>query len=103
MGSLKKLQLDKLPPEKQRKARQVCQYLFCLVLEAFNSYGKKDLDGKCIKLFQEVLLSIGFPRTAEDIFNKWVSYQPSEQAGAAAEAAGAAEKGKDEKKKGKDG
>lgn len=98
--SLKKIQLDKLPALKQEKARSVCVYLFCLVMEAFNSYGKKDIDGKGIKLFQETLISIGFPKTAKRIFNQWLEYQRA----AAAPAAEPDKKdgGKDDKKKGKD-
>ncbi|CAE7192690.1 ZIFL2 [Symbiodinium natans] len=45
--ALKKLQLDRLPPEAQPKVTSLVVYVYCLVQEAWNSYGKKGLfDGK---------------------------------------------------------
>merc|ERR1712066_638067 len=108
MGSLKKMQVEKLPAERQPQVRQIVRYLYCLIMEAFNSYGKKDIDGKGIKLFQEVLLSIGFPRTAEMIFNQWMeAHKPAAEAVPVADdkKGGKDDKKKakeDEKKKGKD-
>jgi len=95
--SLKKMQLDKLPSESQPKVRQMVVYLFCMVQEAFNSFGK-DFDGKGIKLLQEVLLSIGFPKIAESLFEKWLSSQNEATSEAAAPEKG--KEGKDDKKKG---
>ncbi|CAE8692993.1 unnamed protein product [Polarella glacialis] len=69
--ALKKMQLDKLPTESQQKARQLVCYVFIIVQEGFNSFGKKDLDGKGIKIFQETLISIGFPKTAVTMFETW--------------------------------
>ncbi|OLP85030.1 putative ATP-dependent RNA helicase DDX60 [Symbiodinium microadriaticum] len=50
--ALKKLQLDRLPAEAQPKVTSLVVYIYCLVQEAWNSYGilagkKGLLDGKC--------------------------------------------------------
>merc|ERR1712232_240899 len=66
--AVKKIQLDKLPAEKQPGVRKFVVYFMCLIKEAFKSYGEKDLDGKGIKLLQEALISIGFRRSAEAIY-----------------------------------
>merc|ERR1712187_166990 len=102
--ALRKMQLDKMTEEKRPQVKSVVTYFFYVIQEAFRSFGKKEMDGKGIKLFQEALISIGFPSTAEHISSVWSEAQVAEAK--AAEAA-AAEKekekgGKDDKKKGKD-
>lgn len=99
-ASLKKMQLDKQPAEKQPEVRSLIVYIFCIIQEGFNSFAKV-LDGKGIKLFQEALISIGFPKTAEAMFEQWTEVQAPK----AEEEDKDAEKekgGKDDKKKGKD-
>jgi len=97
--ALKKMQLDKLPPPQQPKARQLVQYLFCLLQELMNSYGKR-LDGKGIKQVQEALICIGFPKVAGHAFKTWLDHKAKEAESAAK--ASENDKGKDDKKKGKD-
>jgi len=100
--ALKKLQLDRLPAEAQPKVTSLVVYIYCLVQEAWNSYGKKGLlDGKCIKLFQELLISLGFRSNAQGLFRQWKEVQASlgKEEGAPEDG----EKGKDGKdKKGKE-
>mmetsp|Transcript_59948 Transcript_59948/g.97036 ORF Transcript_59948/g.97036 Transcript_59948/m.97036 type:complete len:1938 (-) Transcript_59948:58-5871(-) len=98
--ALKKMQLDKLPTESQQKARQLVCYVFIIVQEGFNSFGKKDLDGKGIKIFQETLISIGFPKTAVTMFETWK--QAQKPADSKEDEKEADKGGKDDKKKGKD-
>merc|ERR1712232_456988 len=100
-AALKKLQLDKLPAASQPLARRVVCYLFTMAQEAFNSFGRKEIDGKGTKIFQELLISIGFPKVASSMFDQWLEVQV-EAASKAAAAAEEAEKGdkKDDKKKG---
>merc|ERR1712048_339747 len=69
--SLRKMQLDKMPEDKTPQVRRMVTYFFYVIQEAFRSYGKKDIDGKGIRLFQEALVSIGCPNTAEHIFKEW--------------------------------
>merc|ERR1712217_749744 len=91
-AALKKLQLDKLWAS-QPQARRMVLYLYCIIQEATRSYGKRDLiDGKGIRLLQETLIGIGFPRTAESIYDARKKNQ-EEAAKAAADAAGG-DKGK---------
>merc|ERR1719487_1879247 len=42
-NALKKMQLDRLAAEQQGQARKLVRYFFCIIQEAFNSYGKNDL------------------------------------------------------------
>merc|ERR1712048_1310132 len=93
--ALKKMQLDKLPADQQSQVRTLVCYYYCIIQESFNSFGKKDLDGKGIKALQEALLCIGFPKTAAKDFEDWKEYQTNSSTDpAAAEPAAAAEKGK---------
>lgn len=103
-GAVNKMKLDKMDGAGQLKARHFVRYYFCLVQEVFNMYSKKEMDGKGIKLLQEVLLSIGFPKTSERMFNSWLADQKAkaEAEAAAAAAAAGAKGGKDDKKKGKE-
>merc|ERR1711966_10378 len=95
-------QFDRMPASQQPQVRRIVRYYFCILQEGFNSYGKNDLDGKGIKLFQESLISVGFKNCAKTMFQLWKQAQEA-KAGKAAEAAAPAEKGgKDDKKKGKD-
>mmetsp|Transcript_45205 Transcript_45205/g.105396 ORF Transcript_45205/g.105396 Transcript_45205/m.105396 type:complete len:1912 (+) Transcript_45205:101-5836(+) len=100
--ALKKMQLDKLPETAQPKVTSLVVYVFCLVQEAWNSYGSKGLlDGKGIKLLQEMLISLGFRLNAQGMFKQWKEVQAS--AGKDDGAGEDGEKGKDGKdKKGKD-
>merc|ERR1712151_946256 len=86
-------QLDKLPAASQPQARRMILYLYCIIQETTRSYGKRDLiDSKGIRLLQETLIGIGFPRTAESVYDNWRKTQ-EDMAKAAAEAAGG-DKGK---------
>merc|ERR1712151_391001 len=55
--ALRKMQLDKMPDEKKPQVKRMVTYFFYVIQEAFKAYGKKDLDGKGIRLFQEALVS----------------------------------------------
>merc|ERR1711896_26907 len=102
--ALRKMQLDKMPDEKKPQVKRMVTYFFYVIQEAFKAYGKKDLDGKGIRLFQEALVSIGCVKCAEHVFKVWSEARLAE-AKAAEDAAAAAEKekgGKDDKKKGKE-
>lgn len=78
---LKKMQLDKVASESQPKVRSLVTYVYCLLQEAWSTYGKKGLlDGKGIKLFQEVLISLGFPQNAKGMFEEWKKVVQPEQA-----------------------
>lgn len=95
---LEKMQLDKLAVELQPKVRSLVVYIYCLLQEAWNTYGRKRLlDGKCIKLFQEVMISLGFPQNARGLFEQWKKVMQPEAEPDEAEA-----KDKDKKKGGKD-
>mmetsp|Transcript_33055 Transcript_33055/g.51346 ORF Transcript_33055/g.51346 Transcript_33055/m.51346 type:complete len:2017 (-) Transcript_33055:221-6271(-) len=100
-NSLKKMQLDRLPAAQQTQARRIVQYFFCIIQEAFKSYGLKDIDGKGIKLFQECLIAIGFPKCAKAMFTTWCEAQKKEEPTEEANTTAATDK-KDDKKKGKD-
>merc|ERR1711948_152901 len=92
-AALKKMQLDKLPATSQPQARRVVLYLYCIIQEITRSYSKRDLiDGKGIRLLQETLIGIGFPRTAESVYDAWRQNQ-EELAKAAAKTEGG-DKGK---------
>merc|ERR1712113_238935 len=73
--ALEKMQISKLPEKQQSQAKRLVQYLFCIVQETFNSFGKKELDGKGIKQLQECLIVLGFPQIASRIFKTWAEYQ----------------------------
>merc|ERR1711953_1444761 len=73
--ALRKMQLDKMAEDKRPQVKRMVTYFFYVITEAFRSYGKKEIDGKGIKLFQEALISIGFPSTAENIFTVWSEAQ----------------------------
>eukprot|EP00434_Breviolum_minutum_P001099 symbB.v1.2.000962.t1/scaffold39.1/size394969/6 len=78
---LKKMQLDKVASESQPKVRSLVTYVYCLLQEAWSTYGKKGLlDGKGIKLFQEVLISLGFPQNAKGMFEEWKKVVQPEKA-----------------------
>merc|ERR1711879_1074919 len=83
LKALKKIQLDKLPAEKQPAVRRFVVYFMCMINEAFKSYGRDDLDGKGIKLLQEALISIGMRETAEAMFTKWSENMKNKAAAAA--------------------
>eukprot|EP00928_Gymnodinium_smaydae_P014150 TRINITY_DN15141_c0_g2_i3.p1 TRINITY_DN15141_c0_g2~~TRINITY_DN15141_c0_g2_i3.p1 ORF type:complete len:1998 (-),score=638.27 TRINITY_DN15141_c0_g2_i3:221-6076(-) len=106
--ALKKMQLDRVPQEKQPHVLSLVRYFFCILQEGFRSFGSTELDGKGIKLFQECLHAIGFPKTADAIFEAWKEAKAAKAASEAAAAAAAApaaddkKKGKDDKKKDKD-
>merc|ERR1712187_285659 len=70
--ALKKMQLHNQPADQWDKQRSLICYIYCILQEGFSSFGKKDLDGKQIKLFQEVLMSIGFTQGAATMFDLWV-------------------------------
>merc|ERR1712048_870802 len=76
--ALRKMQLDKMPEERRPQVKRMVTYFFYVIQEAFRSFGKKDLDGKGIKLFQEALISIGFPKTAEHVYDKWSEFRLAE-------------------------
>lgn len=96
---LKKLQLDKIPPENQVKVRSLVVYIYCLVQEAWNSYGRKGLlDGRSIKLFQELLIALGFPLNAKGMFQEWKKAQISKGEDKDDADAKDKKKGKDDKK-----
>merc|ERR1712217_1020402 len=105
-NALKKMQLDKLPAASQPQARRLVLYLYCIIQETTRSYGKRDLiDPKGIRLLQETLIGIGFPRTAGSIYDAWRQNQ-EEMVKAAAKTEGG-DKGKkaddkDDKKSKKD-
>merc|ERR1711920_406815 len=74
--ALKKMQLDRETDEaKKVVAHRMIKYVISMVQECFNSYGKTELDGKGMKLLQEVLLSVRFPRTAASLFGKWYEWK----------------------------
>merc|ERR1712048_435568 len=94
-GAMRKMQLDKMPEEKRPQVKRMVTYFFYVIQEAFRSYGKKEMDGKGIKLFQEALISIGFTSTAEHVFTVWSEAQIAESK--------AKEEADDNDKKGKKG
>merc|ERR1712060_871832 len=87
---LKKAQLDKLPADTKDQARRLVVYFYCIIQETMKSFCKRDLiDGKGIKLIQETLRSIGFPKTANSAFASWKQTQEKFAAKNAEAAAGA--------------
>mmetsp|Transcript_92223 Transcript_92223/g.176876 ORF Transcript_92223/g.176876 Transcript_92223/m.176876 type:complete len:1979 (-) Transcript_92223:351-6287(-) len=95
--AFKKMAFDHQPENLQPQVRNLVRHFYCLLQEAFRLYGK-ELDGKSIKTFQEALISIGFPKGATYMFNKWKEFQVAAQK-AAEEAAAPAEKEKGGKEK----
>merc|ERR1712087_53289 len=89
-----------LPETAQPQARSLVLYVYCLIQEINKSYVTKGLiDGKGVKLLQETLIAIGFPRAAAAVFDTWRKKQ--EASAAKAEEPEAADK-KDDKKGKKD-
>ena len=77
--------------------------MYCLVNEAFGAFSKNGIiDGKAIKLLQELLFSLGFPNSAKKLFLAWKAQQEAEAAAAAAAAAEASSGKKEDKKSKKD-
>eukprot|EP00929_Paragymnodinium_shiwhaense_P082526 TRINITY_DN4351_c0_g1_i1.p1 TRINITY_DN4351_c0_g1~~TRINITY_DN4351_c0_g1_i1.p1 ORF type:complete len:1954 (-),score=750.05 TRINITY_DN4351_c0_g1_i1:133-5994(-) len=95
---LKKIQLDRLPAERQVEARRLVIWTVIVIQEMCNAF-MKELDAKGIKLLQEVLCSVGFKMSAESIYQVWAEGQLAAIAPAEDDKA---KNGKDDKKKGKD-
>merc|ERR1711937_906057 len=75
-AGLKKMQPSKLP-DQQAKVQQLVIYIYCLVQECYRSY-KEEIDGKNIKLLQEMLQCIGFPESAKKLFEAWKAFKVKE-------------------------
>merc|ERR1711907_310149 len=82
--AFKKMQLDRLPASSQGQVRRIVRYFFCILQEAYNSYGKSDLDGKGIKLFHECLIAVGFRTCAKTMYQNWKEAQLAKEEKAAA-------------------
>ncbi|CAD7960043.1 unnamed protein product [Amoebophrya sp. A120] len=60
-----------------RMAQFVC-YIFNFCHTVFKEYGQ-DLEGKGIRLLQEVLIALGFPESATKVFRQWAEMQAGDE------------------------
>merc|ERR1712206_45285 len=95
------MRLDTMPISCQPRVRQLICHVYCMVNDFFASY-KKELDIKAISTLQELLISLGFPKTGAFVLETWTEEvaKAQSESSAVVDAAPVAKEG-DDKRKGK--